>query len=272
MSVEFSSLTFRYPGADGDALRNVSTAFEPGQVTLVTGALGSGCSTLLLAAAGLVPHVTGGKCTGTITTLRHDPASPEGRRVLAGRVGTLLPTPWTQLSGMSYTVGEEVAFGPANLGWSRDRIAHAVSSALDLVGAATLIARDPRTLSGGELQRVMLAAIVAMDPEVYLLDEPTLELDPVGARTVYRLLPEIAREKTVVLASTDVDRAVDVVGRVVVLDRGQVVADGSPDAVLGIPGAVASGRSTTVAELARTAGLKPPYPLSVPAAVERLAS
>jgi energy-coupling factor transporter ATP-binding protein EcfA2 len=271
MTVALDGVRYRYPAADSDALRDVTLAFGAGDVTLVTGRLGAGCSTLLLVAAGLAPHVTGGARSGSVTTLGADPASDEGRRQVAGRIGFLLPTPWTQLSGMSYTVREEVAFGPANLGWPRDRIGRAVSGAMALVGIEHLADRDPRTLSGGELQRVMLAGITAMDPEVLLLDEPTLELDPEGARMVYRLLPALAREKTVVLATTDVDRAVEVATRVVLLDRGSVTADGAPDDVLGTDRAVALGCSTTVAEIARVAGHAAPFPLTVRAAVRRFA-
>lgn len=270
MSVRLQHLTFRYLGADTDALRDVSAAFDPGAVTLVTGRIGSGCSTLLLAMAGLAPHVTGGSRSGSVITLGHDPAEPEGRRALAGRVGMLLPTPWTQLSGMSYTVFEEVAFGPANLGWERAKIGDAVHRSLQLVGMEHMVQRDPRTLSGGELQRVMFAAVAAMDPDVYLLDEPGLELDPAGSQRLYDLLPQLATDRTVVIASTDVDRAVDVVTRVLLLDRGAVIADGNPADVLGVSSAVERGCSTTIATIAHAAGAQMPYPLTVAAAMDRI--
>lgn len=271
MSIRFESVTFRYPDGDHDALRSVDVALEAGNVVLVTGGLGAGCSTLLLVAAGLAPRVTGGKRDGAVTTLEHDPESKEGYHALAGRIGLLLPTPWTQLSGMSYTVREEVAFGPANLGWKRDRIADAVDRAMVLMRVESLALRDPRTLSGGELQRVMFAAVVAMDPEVLLLDEPTVELDSSGARVVYDLLPDLARDKTVVIASTDVDRAVEVSGRVLLFDGGSLVADGPPDEVLGSVSATSMGCSTTVASIMRSVGVEPLYPLTVSAAVDRLA-
>ena len=270
MSIRFESVTFRYPDGERDALRSVNLAMDAGTVTLVTGGLGAGCSTLLLVAAGLAPRITGGTRQGVVTTLGHDPESKEGRHALAGRVGLLLPTPWTQLSGMSYTVREEVAFGPANLGWKRDRIADAVDRAMALMQVESLALRDPRTLSGGELQRVMLAGVAAMDPEVLLLDEPTIELDPTGARLVYDLLPELAQDKTVVIASTDVDRAVEVSDRVLLLDRGRLVAEGNARAVLGTASAVSMGCSTTVGGIMRSAGAQPAYPLTVDAAVRDL--
>jgi energy-coupling factor transporter ATP-binding protein EcfA2 len=270
MSVRLGGVSFRYPGSDTDALHEVSVALRPGEVTLVTGRLGAGCSTLLLVMAGLAPQATNGTRTGEVTTLDRDPATRDGRKVLAGRVGLLLPTPWTQLSGMSFTVEEEVAFGPANLGWRRPRIAETVEWAMERFEVAHLARRDPRTLSGGELQCVMFAGVLAMEPEVLLLDEPALELDPAGAASMYEMLPSLAEERTVVLASTDLDRAVAVAHRALLLDRGSLVADGPAGEVLGSDGAVATGCSTTIAEIARAVGLTPGYPLTVADAVQRM--
>lgn len=271
MSVQLERVSFRYPGSDEPALRNVTVEIRPGVVTLVTGSLGAGCSTLLLAIAGLAPHVTGGVREGRVTTLGHDSASPEGRAALAGRIGLLLPTPWTQLSGMSFSVHDEVAFGPANMGWGRERITQAVDRALALVGVNHLAARDPRTLSGGELQRVMFAAVAAMEPQVYLLDEPTLELDPEGAAAVYSLLATLAQDASLIVATSDLDRAVEVADRVLLIESGELVADGAPSAILGGVSAVARGCTTTVAGIVHAAGCAPPLPLTVEAAVQRFA-
>lgn len=268
MSIVLDGVSFRYAGAPREALDGVSLACADG-ITLVTGPLGSGCTTLLLVIAGLAPHATGGTRTGRVAVLGHDPAAPQARPVIAGRVGILFPTPWTQLSGMAYTVRDEVAFGPANLGWERARIAAAVARALETVEAVHLGTRDPRTLSGGELQRVMLAAVLAMEPDVLLLDEPALELDPEGAERFYALLPHLARRATLVIATTDLDRAAETAGRVVLLDRGRIVADDAPPQVLGDARAAALGVATTVTRLARAAGCPPPYPLTVDAAVSR---
>lgn len=271
MTVRLEALTFRYPASGADALRDVTLDFGPGGVHLVTGRLGAGCSTLLFAIAGLAPHVTGGTRGGSVVTLGEDPATDVGRHALAGRVGLLLPTPWTQLSGMAHTVAEEVAFGPANLGWERARIREAVQEALRLVQLEDFAARHPRTLSGGELQRVMFASVAAMDPDVYLLDEPVMELDPEAAASIYRHLPALARRKTVIVATTDLDRAVDVADRVVLLEAGRVIGEGDPGDVLGTARAVEAGATTSVARIAHLAGDTPPFPLTVADAVRRFA-
>ena len=270
--IVFEKVSFTYPGAAGPALDDVSLSIEPGSVTLVTGGLGSGCSTLLLVAAGLAPHLIGGTLGGRALTLGVEVGTQAAHRQIAGRVGLLLPTPWTQLSGVAFSVADEVAFGPANLGRPRDRIARAVERAMTRTGVSHLAGRDPTTLSGGELQRVMLAGIIALEPEVYLLDEPAVELDPDAADAFYRMLPELARDAAVVIATTDMDRAVEVAGRVVLLERGRCIAQGTPAEVLGAEATVLAGGSTTVAQIAHAAGLSAPFPLTPEELARRLGS
>lgn len=260
--IRLEEVSFTYPGAPGFALEEVSLEIPRGGVTLVTGPLSAGCSTLLLVAAGLAPSLTGGKLAGQATTLGVEQGDSAARAKIAGRVGLLLPTPWTQLSGVASSVEDEVAFGPANLGRPREQIARAVEHAMTLAGVDHLAGRDPATLSGGELQRVMLAGIIALEPEVYLLDEPAVELDPEAADAFYRMLPDLARDAVVVIATTDLDRAVEIATRVVLIDGGKLVALGTPAEVLGAETLVLEGRSTTVAQIARAAGLPAPFPLT----------
>jgi energy-coupling factor transporter ATP-binding protein EcfA2 len=256
-----AGVTYHYPATRLPALADVTLTVERGEVVGVIGNTGAGASTLLLVAADLVPRVLGGTLAGTVAR--------------AGRCALLLPTPWTQVSGMAFTVHDEVAFGPANLGWPRDRIAAAVRGALERMDALHLQTRDPATLSGGELQRVILAGILAMQPEVLLLDEPTAELDPGGALAVWRLVRELAAEGTaVVVATSDLDALPDAADRVVWLAEGRVRAVGPTREVLaddalwsdeqGGPG------STAVAGVWRRAGLAAPWPLTVGEAVERV--
>ena len=107
-----SGVSFWYPAAERAALTDVSLAVAPGEVVALVGGVGAGASTLLLAAAGLAPRVVGGRLTGNV------------ERTVASAI--VLPTPWTQVSGMAFTVRDEVAFGPANLGWPIERIWPAV--------------------------------------------------------------------------------------------------------------------------------------------------
>jgi len=248
-------VSFWYPATEAPALSNVSFAVAGGEVVALVGGVGAGASTALLVAADLAPRVTGGQIEGIVSRTE--------------RSGIVLPTPWTQSSGMAFTVWDEVAFGPANLGWPAQEIARQVDHALERLDIAALAERDPITLSGGELQRTIIAGVLAMDPGLLLLDEPTAELDPAGARAVWRLVRELAREgKAVLVATSDLDALPDLADRVVWLEGGAVRASGAPQ-LLADDAVCAAGLGTTVAGVWRAARLEPPYPLTVAEAVRR---
>ncbi len=252
-------VTFHYPASHAPALEDISLEVRAGEVVALIGVSGAGASTLLLVAGDLAPRVVGGELTGTV---RRD-----------GRAALLLPTPWTQVSGMAVTVWDEVAFGPANLGWSLERISDAVERALTRVDVAELRDRDPGTLSGGELQRVILAGVLAMEPALLLLDEPTAELDPAGADLVWRLLRQLAKDGVaVVVATSDLDALPDIADRVIWLERGRVRHAGAARemlarSVLWEPDAPGS---TSVAGVWHRAGLPAPVPLTVADVVARV--
>ena len=249
-------VSFWYPASDRPALRDVSLRVEHGEVVALVGNVGAGCSTLLSVAAGLAPRVTGGRLEGTVTFAGSGTAG--GGRVL------LLPSPWTQLSGMGATVRDEVAFGPANLGWPLARIRAAAERAMAGAAVVHLAGRDPLTLSGGELQRVMLAGVLAMEPTLLLLDEPTAELDGDGAAALWALVQEEAgRGAAVVVATSDLDALPDVARRIVWLADGGVRADAAPAEVFGRDAIWRDGPGgPSVAEVWRAAGLAPPWPVT----------
>jgi len=240
-SLTLDHASFWYPATESPALRDVSLEVGQGEVVALVGALGAGASTLLLVAADLAPRVTGGRLAGAVA--RRD------------RSGIVLPTPWTQASGMAFTVWDEVA--------------RQVDRALEQLELAPLASRDPATLSGGELQRVIIAAILAMDPGLVLFDEPAAELDAEGAHTLWRLIRLLAREgKAVLLATSALDAIPDVADRVVWLEDGAVRAVGTPDLLADVA-ACDAGLGTSVATVWRAGGLPEPYPLTVAHAVQR---
>lgn len=256
---------FTYPGDQASALTHCSLRASAGEVTWLTGALGAGTSTALLVAAGLAPRHTGGVRLGRVLTLGIDPATPRAAAALGGRVALVLPSPATQLSGIAETVAQEVAFAPANLGWPRSRIHEAVAQALSALGIPHLAGRDPETLSSGEMQRAVIAAMLVLEPELWLLDEPTSALDAAGRVLLHDLLrAEAARGAAVVIASEDADGLAAVADRLVVFERGRPLLDGSPVPMLrGDPVWDAGAASTSIAALGRAAGVKAPRPLTV---------
>lgn len=260
MSFVIERLTFRYPAQESLALNGVDLAIAPGQVTWLTGALGSGTSTLLLLLSGLAPRLTGGERHGSVTFAGRDPA---GGHPLVDGLAYLGPAPGLQLSGITKRVQDEVAVGPMNLGWPRERILAAVATAMGRVGVEHLADRSPGALSGGETQRVLVAALLAAAPRVWLLDEPFSALDRLNRERVGALLRAVAREgATVVVSCDDADAMVAVADRMVVLQRGAVALDGPPQQLLAGDALLATGASTTdAATLAGAAGLPAPRPI-----------
>jgi energy-coupling factor transporter ATP-binding protein EcfA2 len=257
--IDVRGLTYTYPGGASPALKDVNFQVEAGQLVAIIGANGAGKSTLCLALAGLIPQLFHGDMQGSVMvggmdTRLHLPGQ------FAGRVGLVLQNPANQLSGMRYTVTEEVAFGLENLGVARSEMADRIEKALRQVGLADVGSRSPYTLSGGQQQRLALAAILALEPPVLLLDEPTAMLDPQGSQEVFKIVRELARAgTTVVIAEHHLEWIGQVADRVIALADGEVMLDGAPGDVLASPLLVPAGigwmRYTQAASLGRARNL-----------------
>lgn len=237
------------------ALRSVSLEIDPGERVGIVGRTGSGKSTLVQHLAGLLAPTSG--------RVLLDGAAAHGRgaeaRAQLRRVGLAFQYPEHQIFEQS--VFREVAFGPRNLRLGETETAERVRWALEMVGlaAADFETRVPFTLSGGEMRRVALASILAMRPEVLILDEPTAGLDPHGRRELLGRVHRWQEETgaTLILVSHDLDELARVVERVVLLDGGRVVDDGPVRQVLNDGG------------LLRAAGLDVPQPVALLQALER---
>jgi energy-coupling factor transport system ATP-binding protein len=213
-------LTFTYPDAREPALRDVSLQIDPGEVVAVLGPSGSGKSTLLRAFAGLVPHFHGGRFEGKVAIAGHDTRSLHPAE-LAGTVASVFQDPEEQI--VLSRVIREVAFGLENIGTAPEEIVDRAREALATVGSEHLADRAVADLSGGELQRVCLAAAVALRPKLLLLDEPTSQLDPVAADG---FLGHVAGLGIAVLVSDHRPRRVlEHADRVLFLDGGRVLLD-----------------------------------------------
>ena len=212
-------LSFAYPGSE-PALRGVSFELWPGEVVVLLGPSGSGKSTLLRALAGLVPHFHGGHFSGRVEVAGLDTRTTRPSD-LAGTVGTLFQDPEDQV--VFTGVEAEVSFGLENIGTPPEKIESRAAAALAEVGAAGLAGRKVAELSGGELQRVCLASVLALEPRLLILDEPTSQLDPDGAAAAI----ELARSSgaTVVVSEQRPERVLDACDRVLFLENGRVVLD-----------------------------------------------
>jgi len=230
--IKLDNLTFSYNDTDRPALENINLEIEDGEFVLITGPSGGGKSTLCRCFNGLVPHFYGGAISGKAQVQGLD-IRQHSTRELATKVGMVFQDPENQL--VTTDVEREIAFGLENLSYSRDLIARRIEESLDTVGIADLRLRQLSELSGGEKQKVAIASVLALHPEVLVLDEPTSELDPKGAEEVLALAERLNDELgiTVILIEHRLDRVIHLVDRVIVMAEGRIIADGNPREVMG---------------------------------------
>jgi len=230
--LRLDSVTYRHAGARAPTLRAIDLELADGEVVGVVGPNGSGKSTLCLAAAGFAPRLIGGTLAGRVLVDGTDLASIPIHEVVA-RVAIAFDDPWTQLSGVTRTVFEEVAFGPSNLGAPRDGLLEAVAWALRSLAIGDLAERDPARLSGGQQQLVAIAGLLAMGARHFVLDEPTAQLDPSGTTLVADAIERLAADgASILLIEHKTDLLARVAQRVVVLDDGVVALSGPAHEVL----------------------------------------
>ncbi len=222
-AVRVENLSYRYP--DGTwALKGVTLSVFEGESVAVVGPNGAGKTTLLLHLNGIL------RGDGKVFVFGEEVTKGNLLRVRQ-LVGLVFQDPDDQL--FMPTVLEDVAFGPLNLGLSQEEAVKRAVEALEMVGMAHSISRSPHQLSFGERKRVAIATVLAMQPKVLVLDEPTANLDPRSRRQLLNLLKQL--KVTKVIATHDLDAALDLCGRVVVIDEGQIVADGDAQTILSNP-------------------------------------
>jgi energy-coupling factor transport system ATP-binding protein len=231
--IEIQNLSYTYTGVRSPALQNINLTIPDGQFCALVGPNLAGKSTLAYAMAGYIPHFFHGNLHGQVTVAGHDTAStPLNEWVL--NVGLIFQNPFNQISGTKFTVREEIAFGLENLGMPRQDMQERVEATLDLVGVQDLADRSPLALSGGQMQRVAIASVLAMRPQVLILDEPTSQLDPVGSREVFSAVRSLISNEniTVVMIEHKLEWVAVFADRVVAMAGGQILADGSATEVL----------------------------------------
>lgn len=230
--IRLREFSFSYNGADRPALNRITLTIKDGQFVLITGASGGGKSTLCRVFNGLVPHFYGGRISGQAEVQGLDILATPPKE-LATKVGMVFQDPENQL--VTTDVEREIAFGLENLGYPKNLIARRIEEALDTAGIANLRFARNNELSGGEKQKVAIASVLALHPEILVLDEPTSELDPQSAEEVLRLLERLNDELglTVILIEQRLDRVVHLVDRLLVMGGGQIIADGTPREVTG---------------------------------------
>lgn len=219
--VEFKDVHFQYP--DGtEPLRGLSFRITHGESVGIVGANGAGKSTLLLHMNGcLLPS------KGTIEIGDHQ-MTKQTRREIRKKVGMVFQNPDDQL--FMPTVFDDVAFGPLNLGLATEKVRERVEASLERVGGLALMHKPPHHLSGGQKSAVAIASVIAMQPDILVMDEPASSLDPKARRSLISLLNDF--EHTKIIASHDLDLILDVCERCIVIKNGSVMADGPAEQIL----------------------------------------
>lgn len=224
-AIRLEHVSFTYADAIGPALHNVSLAVHPGEMIVIIGASGSGKSTLVKCLNRVIPAFQTGNLVGTVRlfgrTLVHEKVGE-----LAGTVGMVFQDFEAQL--FSTTVRDEIIFGMEQLGVHPQAMQRRLDEALIQVGLSGFETRDPTTLSGGQKQRLAIAALLALHPQVLVLDEPTTDLDPQGRQEIFSLLSRMRSSgQTLILVEHELSSAISA-DLVVLLSSGQIIAAAPP--------------------------------------------
>jgi len=229
--VELRNLYFSYEGSAKPALKNINLVIDRGEFIVLTGPSGCGKSTLCRVLNGLIPHFYRGRLSGQALVAGLD-VKETPTYILARHVGMVFQNPENQL--FLSTVERELAFGLENLGLPEEDIERRVKQALDYFGLTDLRDRPPYLLSGGQQQKVAIAAVMIMEPELLILDEPTANLDPVSAEEILELLEKLRKEKdiSVLLVEHRLELVLRYATRLLIMREGEIIADGPPERVI----------------------------------------
>ncbi|WP_419784502.1 energy-coupling factor ABC transporter ATP-binding protein [Maridesulfovibrio sp.] len=256
--IEIKKFSYTYAASALPALSGLDLRIGAGEFVALIGADNSGRSTLCNALCGAVPRLYHGQTDGSIRVCGKDTAETPLAE-LAESVSLVMQNPERQLSGIRFTVAEEVGFSLENRGVERCEIIGRVEKAMALTGLSDLAERSPHHLSGGQLQKVVLASALACETPLLVLDEPTTFLDPLAAKQVFEILDGLRSSgTTIVLAEQRMESIALYADRVLALHKGKVVLDGPPAEVLVSPVMKEIGldwtRFSKVAALAREYG------------------
>ncbi len=225
--IEISDLYYRYPVSTDWVLKGINFRAKRGEYIILTGPSGCGKSTFARVLNGLIPNFYGGKLRGIAKVMNLD-ISRTPTYILAKHVGMVFQNPENQL--FFSTVEREIAFGLENLGYSSEEISDRVEETLERFNLVHLRNKAPYELSGGQQQRVAIASVMAMDPEILVMDEPTANLDPLSALEILKLVKEniVSRGKLAIVIEHRLELALRFATRIVVMVDGRIIADGQP--------------------------------------------
>ena len=229
---KLKDVSYKYPLEDREILKNINLDIKKGEFWAVIGKNGSGKTTLCNVLRRFIPDFYKGELKGKIT-LEGKELKDYSAKEIVQKVGFVFQNPFTQISGVKETVFEEIAFGLENLALDAEYIRKRVEETLKLLRIEELRDKNPYELSGGQGQKVALASIIAMDPEIMVIDEPTSQLDPKGTEEIFEIIDILKKEgKTIILVEHKLELIAEYAEKVMVLDEGEMILSGNTEDVL----------------------------------------
>lgn len=225
--ISLKNISYTYPLEKEKTIKDFSYDFEEGKVYGIIGENQAGKTTLCNIIRGFIPAIYRGHLTGEIQ-VKGQALNSEKLGDLAAVIGYCFQNPFTQISGVKETVFEEIAYGMENLGFPKEKMIQRVKELLHLFKMKDLQDKNPFELSGGQKQRVALAAVLALNPEVIILDEPTSQLDPQSTEEIFEIISLLKKQgKTVILVEHKVDLLAKYCDEILVMENGSLVFSGT---------------------------------------------
>ena len=230
--LELKNINYKYPTSEDWVVQNIDIKIEKGEFWAIIGKNGSGKTTLCNIMRGFAPSFFKGTFEGEVIVDNKDLNDySEGEK--ATKIGFVFQNPFVQISGVKETVYDEIAFGLENLGLEEQYIRNKVEETLKLIDIDYLRNKNPFELSGGQRQRVALASIIAMNPDILVIDEPTSQLDPDGTEKVFEIIETMKNKgKTIILVEHKIELIAEYADNIIVLDEGEIILRGETKDIL----------------------------------------
>ncbi len=229
--MECRNISYQYPLTDEPVLKDINVQIEKGKVYGVIGQNGSGKTTFCAVLRGFAPSFYKGKLEGEVLL--------EGKNIteyggeISTRIGYVFQNPFTQISGVKDTVYEEVCYGLENFGVDVDEIDRRVMEVMRTTNIERLALSNPFQISGGQMQRVALASVIVLEPDILIIDEPTSQLDPDGTESVFEVIKAMKQKhKTIILVEHKIDLIAEYADEVIAFKDGRIIANGPTAEVL----------------------------------------
>ena len=230
--IDIKNVTYTYPLVKEPCIKNISITVEKGKFYAIVGANGSGKTTLCNIIRGFIPGFYQGEMQGTIE-LEGKPLDDYTLGELTSKIGYVFQNPFNQITGARANVYEEIAYGLENLGVDVETIRKKVEEVMDLTNTAYLADKNPFELSGGQQQRVAFASVLALEPDIFVIDEPTSQLDPKETERIFDIIDKMKKMgKTIILVEHKIELIAEYADNIIALEDGRVAKCGEKHEVL----------------------------------------